>query len=101
MEMTCQHDYVLIVLQFEILKINLFGMHTNLIILQVLTIMEVPLPRLQLGPRVKFKGLSKRKEKHHKQEKEVRRPTLLSFKFLKVISQVTHLYSSIIYIAFH
>ena len=99
--MTSQYNYFLIVLHFEILIINLFGMHTSLIILQVLTIMEVPLPRLQIGPYLKFKGLSESKEKHHKQEKEVRRPTFLSFKFPKVVSQVTHLYSSIIYIAFH
>ena len=60
--------------------------------------MEVPLPRLQIGPCLKCKGLSESKEKHHKQKNEVKRPTLLSFKFLKVISQVTCLYSIIIYI---
>ena len=63
MEMTSQYGYVLIVLQFEILIINLFGMHISLTILQVLTIMEVPFPRLQLGPCLKCKGLSERKEK--------------------------------------
>ncbi|KIJ99485.1 hypothetical protein K443DRAFT_624143, partial [Laccaria amethystina LaAM-08-1] len=45
----------LIVHQFEILIINVFGMHISFIILQVLTIMEVPLPRLQIGPCLKCK----------------------------------------------
>jgi len=47
---------VLIVHQFEILMINVFGMHISFIILQVLTIMEVPLPR-QIGPFLKCQCL--------------------------------------------
>jgi hypothetical protein len=44
---------VLIVQQFEILIINIFGMHIGFIILQVLTIMEVPLAGSQIGPCLK------------------------------------------------
>ena len=36
--------------QFEILIIIYFGMHISFIILQVLTIMGVPLPRSHIGP---------------------------------------------------
>jgi hypothetical protein len=46
---------VLIVQQFEILIINIFGMHIGFIILQVLTIMEVPLAGSQIGPCLKCK----------------------------------------------
>ncbi|KIK03450.1 hypothetical protein K443DRAFT_653776 [Laccaria amethystina LaAM-08-1] len=44
---------VLIVHQFEILIINVFGMHISFIILQVSTIMGVPLPWSQIGPWLK------------------------------------------------
>jgi hypothetical protein len=44
---------VLIVNQFEILIINVFGMHISFIILQVSTIMEVPLPKSQIRPCLK------------------------------------------------
>ncbi|KIK05142.1 hypothetical protein K443DRAFT_91775 [Laccaria amethystina LaAM-08-1] len=46
---------VLIVQQFEILIINIFGMHIGFIILQlqVSTIMEVPLAGSQIGPCLK------------------------------------------------
>ena len=44
---------VLIVQQFEILIINIFGMHIHFIILQVSTIMEVPLAGSQIGPCLK------------------------------------------------
>ncbi|KIJ96582.1 hypothetical protein K443DRAFT_634542, partial [Laccaria amethystina LaAM-08-1] len=47
---------VLIVHQFEILIINVFGMHISFIILQVSTIMEVPLPGSQFGPCIKCEG---------------------------------------------
>jgi hypothetical protein len=46
---------VLIVQQFEILIINIFGMHIGFIILQVSTIMEVPLVGSQIGPCLKCK----------------------------------------------
>ena len=44
---------VLIVQQFEILIINIIGMHIGFIILQVSTIMEVPLAGSQIGPCLK------------------------------------------------
>ena len=44
---------VLIVHQFEILITNVFGMHISFIILQVLTIVEVPLPESHIGPHFK------------------------------------------------
>jgi hypothetical protein len=44
---------VLIVQQFEILIINIFGMHIGFIVLQVSTIMEVPLAGSQIGPCLK------------------------------------------------
>ena len=40
---------VIIVHQFEIFIIIVFGMHISFIILEVLTIMEVPLPRSHIG----------------------------------------------------
>jgi hypothetical protein len=49
---------VLIVQQFEILIINIFGMHIGFIILQVLTIMEVPLAGSQIGPCLKCSELT-------------------------------------------
>ena len=44
---------VLIVHQFEILIISVFGMHIGFIILQVSTIVEVPLLRSQIRPCLK------------------------------------------------
>ena len=44
---------ILIVHQFEYMIINVFGMHFDFIIRHVSTIMEVPLLRLQTGPRLK------------------------------------------------
>jgi hypothetical protein len=44
---------VLIVQQVENLIINVFGMHIGFIILQVATIMEVPLAGSQFGPCLK------------------------------------------------
>ena len=46
---------VIIVHHFEIFIIIVLGMHINFIILQVLTIMEVPLPRSHIGPCFKCK----------------------------------------------
>ena len=43
----------LIVLHFENLIINVFGLHIGFIILQVSMIMEVPLPGSQIGPCLK------------------------------------------------
>ena len=45
---------ILIVHQFENMIINVFGMHFDFIILQVSTIMEVPLLGLQIGPCLKW-----------------------------------------------
>ena len=47
MEMT---SHVIIVHHFEIFIIIVLGMHISFIILQVLTIMGVPLPRSHIGP---------------------------------------------------
>ena len=47
------HVPSIIICQFEILLINVFGMHISSIILQVSTIMQVPLPRSQIGPCLK------------------------------------------------
>ncbi|KIJ99964.1 hypothetical protein K443DRAFT_101290, partial [Laccaria amethystina LaAM-08-1] len=44
---------VLIILHFVTVKIDVFGMHICFIILQVATIMEVPLSRLLIGPCLK------------------------------------------------
>jgi len=44
---------VLIVYQFEISMINVFGMQIGFIILSVSTIVEVPLSRSQIGPCLK------------------------------------------------
>ena len=44
---------ILIVHQFENMIINVFGMHFDIIILHVSTIMEVPLLRLQIWPCLK------------------------------------------------
>ncbi|EDR03316.1 uncharacterized protein LACBIDRAFT_307409 [Laccaria bicolor S238N-H82] len=51
MELVCQD--VLIVQQFKFLLINVFGIHNSFIILGVSTIMEVPLPRSNIGPCLK------------------------------------------------
>ncbi|KIK04797.1 hypothetical protein K443DRAFT_92437, partial [Laccaria amethystina LaAM-08-1] len=45
----------LMFLLFISLIINVFGMHISFIILQVSTIMEVPLPGSQIGPCLKCK----------------------------------------------
>jgi len=45
----------LIALHFEILRINIFGLHICAIIPQVSTIMEVPLSRSQIQPHLKCK----------------------------------------------
>ena len=47
---------ILIVDQFENMIINVFGMHSDFIILYVSTMMEVPLLRLQIGPCLKCIG---------------------------------------------
>ena len=44
---------VLIVHLFQVLMISVCGMHISFIIQQVLTIMEVPLPRSHIGPYLK------------------------------------------------
>jgi hypothetical protein len=44
---------ILIVQQFEILIINVFGMHIGLIILQVAAITEITLAGSQIGPCLK------------------------------------------------
>ncbi|KIJ99484.1 hypothetical protein K443DRAFT_102183, partial [Laccaria amethystina LaAM-08-1] len=51
----CKLDLVdaLIVLHCLILRIDVFRIHTGFIILQVSTIMEVPLSQSQIGPRLK------------------------------------------------
>ena len=41
---------VIIIHQFEIFIIIVFGMHISFIILEVSKIMEVPLPRSHIGP---------------------------------------------------